>query len=103
MTLDRDALIEAMARAEHGAAQPEWSWERLVIEEPAWAEGWRANAAAALPVAVRAILAPLREAHSPSGCHCCDLTICEGCVTRYPCPTVRLLDAIEADLIGDTE
>ena len=23
--------------------------------------------------------------------------------TTWPCPTVRLLDAIEADLIGDTE
>ena len=100
-TLDRDALIEAMVRAEHDAGESDWSWERLLAEEPVWAEGWRSQATAALPVAVRAILAPLRELHSPDACNCCDLTICRSCVTQHPCPTVRLLDAIEADLIGD--
>ena len=103
MTLDRDALIEAMARAEHDAGEAEWSWERLVIEEPVWAEGWRANATAALPVAVRAILAPLRELHLPSDCDCDDVHLCEECGVPHACNTLRLLEAIEADLIGDAK
>ena len=102
-TIDRAALIEAMACAEHESSEPDWTWERLAIFEPTYADGWRGQAAAALPVAVRAILAPLRELHRPDACNCCDLAVCASCVTRYPCPTVALLDAIEADLIGDAE
>ena len=61
-------------------------------------------AAVRLLVAVRAILAPLRALHPSRACGCddpdCPLT-CRECLQVHPCPTARLLDAIEADLIGD--
>ena len=100
MTLDRDALIEAMAEADFMLDRPDARMPDFVRDR--YIDG----AAAVLPVAVRAILAPLRALHPSRACGCddpdCPLT-CRECLQVHPCPTARLIDAIEADLIGDTE
>lgn len=62
--IDRRQIIEDAARAMHNTAG-QWPWERLSAEEPLWAEGWRDNAKAALPVIVAAALKPIRDLHSP--------------------------------------
>ncbi len=73
--------------------------------------GWRDNAKAALPVIVAAVLKPIRElhasgepvcvetGHTPSRCPCSEV-FCESCDDPMPCPTVQLLDEIEADCKG---
>lgn len=90
---DRQQVIEDAARAMHNTAG-QWPWERLSTEEPLWAEGWRGNAKAALPVIVAAVLKPIRELHREQ------FQFCRDCDADYPCPTVRLLDQIETDSKG---
>ena len=110
--IDRQQIIEDAARAMHNTAG-QWRWERLSAEEPLWAEGWRDNAKAALPVIVAVVLKPIRELHAPidaadySGGPFRGVTqVCIACGTddgnwqRHPCPTVRLLDQIETDSKG---
>ena len=111
--IDRQQIIEDAARAMHNTAGW-WPWERLSTEEPLWAEGWRDNAKAALPVIVAAALKPIRElhaagepvcvetGHTPSRCPCSEV-FCEGCGESMPCPTVRLLDEIESSAKGGDE
>lgn len=110
MTLDRAALIEAMALADYWNDSPDC--DRMPGDEGL--RCYTAAAALVLPVAVRAILAPLRELHRSQrvsgrlpGSPGVDVewTQCAGCsqAVTPPCPTVRLLDAIEADLIGDAK
>ncbi len=97
--IDRAALIEQAARAEWAAC---WN----IPWEPDGGGEWRRITAAALPVIAKALLAPLRELHQPkstrerlpngvtvpwSACTC-------GFRTHSACPTVRLLDAIEAEV-----
>ena len=91
--IDRQQIIEDAARAMHNTAGW-WPWERLSTEEPLWAEGWRDNAKAALPVIVAAVLKPIRDLHTPDGHGWCN-----GCACR-PCPTARICDQIEADAKG---
>ena len=61
----------------------------------------RGEMVAALSVVAKALLAPLRELH---GMHLCEAPMCiregccEACHATSPCPTVRLLDAIEAEV-----
>lgn len=127
--IDRQQVIEDAARAMHNTAG-QWPWERLSTEEPLWAEGWRDNAKAALPVIVAVVLKPIRELHYPAdndaartprcpeclgkaGVHPCGCwadedqqPVCGHCYwlrsvrEPWPCPTVRLLDQIEADSKG---
>lgn len=71
----------------------------------------REMAEAALPVIVAAVLKPIRElhaagepvcvetGHTPSLCPCSEV-FCEGCGESMPCPTIRLLDEIEAAAKG---
>ena len=54
-----------------------------------------------LPVIAAGLLAPLRELHRSEFQSECRLYFCVSCGVAEPCPTVRLLDQIEADLKGD--
>ena len=111
---DRQQILEDAARVMHNTAG-QWPWERLSTEEPLWAEGWRDNAKAALPVIVAAVLKPIRELHRPHPYADAELRsvspslpefVCTHCATpsgravAFPCPTVRLLDQIETDCKG---
>ena len=99
--IDRAALIEAAAEALEGAYA---RWSDLV-----GADGFvpetehEAMALAALPVIARELLAPLRELHYDVVAYA-DFAMTTGrreCVCgKSACPTVRLLDQIEADSKG---
>ena len=106
--IDRAALIEAAAKAIHGAQDVDWrNWgntnQALYLKQ----------AEAVLPAVVAAALKPLRELHfakaytcihlPPAGelGPCCRHEICATCNQMHPCPTVRLLDQIESDAKGD--
>ena len=93
--IDRQQIIEDAARAMHNTAG-QWPlpWERLSTEEPGWAEGWRDNAKAALPVIVAAVLKPIRELHREQ------FQFCRDCDADYPCPTIQLCDEIESSAKG---
>ena len=66
-----------------------------------------------MPVVVAAVLKPLRELHHTKAYTCthlrtpgelgpcCRHEICDACNQMHPCPTVRMLDQIEADVKGD--
>ena len=99
-TVDRAALVE---QAMHTY------WSAATKATPP-----REQMAAALPVIAKALLAPLREMHPETeerqGC-CATPKVCNGhpnvCGSNehswinrpaYPCPTVRLLDALEAEM-----
>lgn len=89
-TIDRDALLDVMAREAYDTAKP--------------TDGQRDMASLMLAAAAKHILAPLRELHAAYPCPCGKPTCmvgCRGCAALHPCKTTRLLDAIEADLIGD--
>ena len=109
--IDRAALIEAAAKAisiYQGSYlyMPDTQQPiRTTTEQTRLAE-------AAAPAIVASVLEPLREAHAgewdcgnPShtnpdvGCPDC-LLYCASCDVEMPCPTVRLLDQIEADVKG---
>ena len=109
--IDRAALIEAAAEALEGAYA---RWSDLVeVGEPVIESEHEAMAAAVVSVVVAAVLKPLRELHHakaytcihllPPGelGPCCRHEICATCNQMHPCPTVRLLDQIEADAKGD--
>ena len=106
-TIDRAALIEQAARAQWASCWPGLPWP---AGDAITVETWSHDTAAALPVIAKALLAPLRELHSPidavmfSGRTETLTKVCSACGTddgnwqRHPCPTVRLLDAIEAEV-----
>ena len=56
-----------------------------LVMEPLFTDEAEAN----LSVIAKALLAPLRELH---------VGYCATCALLHPCPTVRLLDAIEAEV-----
>lgn len=86
-TIDKAALIEQADNA--AAACRGWTTTTDVI-------------ATALPVIAKALLAPLREKHSEHQCGisgCPRVGKCEECARdKHPCPTARLIDAIEAEV-----
>jgi len=110
-TIDRAALIEQAAKS---------GWEALMgqgheADFHSFNRGWFvAWTEAGLPVIAKALLAPLRELHhdhvcgdveSEHWCHissllgrCVKVGTCSHCGIPRPCPTVRLLDAIEAEV-----
>ena len=96
-TIDRAALIEAAAKAIHSRRV---YMARGVTEQPPPTKREVDDAAAALPVIAAELLAPLRELHRE--CDWISLTPgrCWHDGRGYPCPTVRLLDQIEADAKG---
>lgn len=105
-TVDRDALIEQAAVPIFRDIVRSQGYDPDDPEEMSdWSEsdlGYmqtdsRIHATLALPVIAKALLAPLRELHherevGPLAGYC----VMDGCV--HPCPTVRLLDAIDADV-----
>lgn len=114
MTNDRAALIEAAAEALEGAYA---RWSDLVeVGEPVIESEHEAMAAAVVSVVAAALLKPLRELHADHECgnydqafwcfapcrdgRCVKVGTCSHCGDKVPCPTVRLLDQIEADTNG---
>lgn len=107
--IDRQQIIEDAAKAEWAAVWPSIPYETSPGAHADFAKG----TAAALPVIVAAALKPIRELHAPiaaadySGGPFRGVTqVCTACGTddgnwqRHPCPTVRLLDQIEAAAKG---
>lgn len=107
MTIDRDKLIEDAARAEWAVVWPGIPW----TED---AGKFKVGTAAALPVIVSAVTDEIRTLHvegsRPDSEHyyCepseCDRAgegelrpYCQECWTWYPCPTMRLVDALDAE------
>lgn len=112
--IDRAALIEAAAKAIHSRRV---YMARGVTEQPPPPTKREVDdAAAALPVIAAELLAPLRELHADHECgnydqafwcfapyrdgRCVKVGTCSHCGHKAPCPTVRLLDQIEADVRG---
>lgn len=109
--IDRAALIEAAAKAIHDVQNVDWRNWGNTNQAP-----YLKQAKAALPMIARELLAPLRELHADhecgnydqaSWCHapygdgrCVKVGTCSHCGHKAPCPTVRLLDLIEADTNG---
>ena len=125
MTDTREQIIEQMARAEWSIVWPN--------SDPALASReFIRTTAAALPIAVRAVTARVRELHYAAYCDADRTPICSDCHGKagthpcgcwrdddvvpvcgvcyegwkyipvpYPCPTVRLLDQIDAELGGE--
>ena len=101
--IDRAALIEKAAVAVGGAS---------ARTDGIHADRRRDAVDTALPVFADGLLAPLRELHrgewdcgnpqhTNPDYHCPECEVwCESCGTPFPCPTVRLLDQIEADCKG---
>ena len=104
-TIDKAALIEQAAEAAWGKFEGDsdpWARQQPKVTVPS-----RMAAARTLPVIAKALLAPLREMHRPGCCtDCykagtaatCQFRECLEDDEHYPCPTVRLLDAIEAEV-----
>ncbi len=104
--LNKAALIEQAARAQWASCWPGLPWP---AGDAITVETWSHDTAAALPVIAKALLAPLRELHpsiprtgraigpDDEFTRVIRWMDCLGCGNRYPCPTVRLLDAIEAE------
>ena len=101
--IDRAALIEQAALVAYDSHFPNSTPDRsdLGIEGQ--------GILATLPVIAKALFAPLREYHRPASASSTvddlptDFTMRSFCAVcgdfyTYPCPTVRLLDAIERDL-----
>ena len=82
-TIDRAALIEQAAQ--------ELAYPSFIAGVPVTIidNEMRDEVAKVLPVIAKALLAPLRELH---------VGYCATCALLHPCPTVRLLDAIEAEV-----
>ena len=109
--IDRAALIEAAERRLHridcGCPEP---------DAPDHFVDYAVMVEDSLPVVVAAALKPLRELHADHECgnydlafwchapygdgRCVKVGICSHCGDKAPCPTVRLLDQIEADVKG---
>lgn len=97
-TIDKAALIEAAAEALEGAYA---RWSDLVeVGEPVIESEHEAMAAAVVSVVVAAVLKPLLELHRSEFRSECRLYFCVSCGVAEPCPTVLLLDQIEADVKG---
>lgn len=101
--INRAAVIEAAAKAIHDVQNVDWRNWGNTNQAP-----YLKQAKAALPVIARELLAPLRELHVSvktrerlpnavaipwNACSC-------GFRTHSACPTLRLLDQIEADVRG---
>ena len=115
-TIDKAALIEAAAKAIH--SRRVYMARGVTEQPPPPTQREVDDAAAALPVIARELLAPLRELHARNGnprygC-CATPKVCTDphqavCGApehgtnkpHWPCPTVRLLDQIESDAKGD--
>ena len=96
--IDRAALIEQAARVQWASCWPGVPWP---ADDAMTVETWSHDTAAALPVIAKALLAPLRELHKPvlyDGKFPLGPQVCDWCDVTAPCPTVRLLDAIEAEV-----
>jgi hypothetical protein len=101
-TIDKAALIEQAAKILTAE-----TWEGTTKRERAAVREAVGNT---LPVIAKALLAPLRELHRPIDAMMYGqnavtaVKVCAACGTdngswqRHPCPTVRLLDAIEAEV-----
>jgi hypothetical protein len=99
--IDREKLIEDAAKAEWAAVWPEVPWVDQAGE-------FEAGTAAALPVVVAAVTDEVRKLHAPIDAMMYGqntvtaVKVCAACGTdngswqRHPCPTVRLLDEIDA-------
>lgn len=116
--IDRAALIEVAAKAvraeecerlQSGDLPPLLEWGDL---SPTVRHNRKYSIGTALPVIAAGLLAPLRELHRDEwdcgnpqhtnpdyDCPECEVW-CESCGVPFPCPTVRLLDQIEADCKG---
>ncbi|MBK7823583.1 MAG: hypothetical protein IPJ61_21590 [Tessaracoccus sp.] len=100
-TIDKAALIEQAAEAAWGEFEDDsdpWAKQQPKVTVPT-----REAAARTLPVIAKALLAPLRELHTPierfpRGDGNSFPMVCPECKYWGPCPTVRLLDAIEAEV-----
>jgi len=90
--IDRAALIEQAALVAYDSHFPNSTPDRSDLG----IEGH--GILATLPVIAKALFAPLRELH-PMGFNLpWGIPICTACDCVKPCPTERLLDAIERDL-----
>lgn len=98
-TIDKAALIEAAAKA---ISTYQGSYLLLPDTQqpirPTTEQTRLAEAAA--PVIVAAVLKPLLELHRSEFRSECRLYFCVSCGVAEPCPTVLLLDQIEADVKG---
>ena len=98
-TIDKAALIEAAAKAIH--SRRVYMARGVTEQPPPPTQREVDDAAAALPVIARELLAPLRELHRECDWMSRTPGRCWHDGRGYPCPTVRLLDQIEADMKGD--
>lgn len=116
MSLDIDVLTEQAARAQVAVCDTEpdgWA-----VISPKAREGWLRETTAALAVIVPAVTAEVRALHSSTDeptsdhYHCrpseCDQAgegslkpVCDECDMPSPCPTVRLLDELDAAARGE--
>jgi len=91
-TIDRAALIEQAARESWKFVNPRTPWADTTLRQE-----YMNATAVEVPVIAKALLAPLRELHVEATNSFWHIPGCAGCGSiPYPCPTVRLLDAMEA-------
>ena len=103
--IDRAALIKVTAQRLHridcDCPEP---------DEPDHSVDYGALVEDSLPIITREMIAPLSKLHhehwhSPRTCvnyGACQMEgKCSACGRKYPCPTVRLLDQIEAEMGGN--
>ena len=104
--IDRAALIEAAAKAVRAEEcerlqsknlPPLLAWHEML---PAARINRKYSIETALPVIAAGLLAPLRELHRECDWMSRTPGRCWHDGRGYPCPTVRLLDQIEADAKG---
>lgn len=86
--IDRQQIIEDAAKLSYAAHF------RNATPDPVELAIERDGLRAALPVIVAAVLKPIRELHREQ------FQFCRDCDADYPCPTIRLLDEIEAAAKG---
>lgn len=107
MNETREQIIEQMAQA-HFNSLPDDAQRFWDVDD---AEGLLAVMGDGLPVAVKAVTDRVRELHRGHECHalcfiihgghCAKVGACQQCGVQQPCPTVRLLDQIDAELGGE--
>lgn len=104
---DVQQVVEAAARAAYEDAMtkkgtPFEPWETL---PEYWRRIFRSQACAALAVIVPAVTEQIRALHHEEGYYFSipgeTVQICELCDTDWPCPTVRLLDELDAAVRGE--
>ena len=95
-TIDKAALIEVLRDELAG-----WPIGSGYYGTQVGTDEAREMAHAALPVIAAGLLAPLRELHRECDWMSRTPGRCWHDGRGYPCPTVRLLDQIEADAKGD--